>query len=40
MNQDQDEFNDENADKLIDEMEAKVLGGKNGGGGQMMIQQQ
>lgn len=30
MNEDQDEYNDENADKLIVEMEQKLAGGGGG----------
>ncbi|CAD8137663.1 unnamed protein product [Paramecium octaurelia] len=33
MNEDQDEYNDENADKYIQEVEAKIAGAGNGGGG-------
>lgn len=39
MNQDQDEYDDENADKLIADVEAKMAGGP-GGGGQVMRQPQ
>lgn len=31
MNEDQDEYNDENADKLIVEMEQKIASGGSGG---------
>lgn len=31
MNDNQEEYNDENADKLINEMEIKINGGGNGG---------
>ena len=31
MNEDQDEYNDENADKLINEMEQNLAGKGNGG---------
>ena len=33
MNEEADEYNDENADKYIQEVEAKIAGAGNGGGG-------
>lgn len=38
MNEDQDEYNDENADKLVAEVEAKLAGGA-GGGAKLPVQQ-
>ncbi|KAM3141776.1 hypothetical protein pb186bvf_006098 [Paramecium bursaria] len=40
MNEDQDEYNDENADKLINEMEQNLAGKGNGGQKQPVLQQQ